>query len=205
MTEDEAEAAIPAPAPAPEPTPPPRRAGFVLAVSLAVVLALVSAVLAVILIRGDGDSGDADELRRRAGQFAEALVSYDHRDPEAHRDEVLSFATGSFREEYEDAFDQGLADIITEVEAVSQGFVKDVWVSEVDEESASAVVSVDVEHDGSAGPRTIYDLYFRLTLVRVGGEWKVDQVTDLNFGSGAGSTGTGVTTDTTATSTTSIP
>src|SRR3546814_15941648 len=103
-----------------------------------------------------------------------------------------------------DLFDQGLADIITEVEAVSQGFVKDVWVSEVDEESASAVVSVDVEHDGSAGPRTIYDLYFRVTLLRDGGEWKVDQVSDLTCGSGSGSTGTGLPTDPTATASTSI-
>ena len=46
-------------------------------------------------------------------QFGEALVTYDYRDPEAHRDAVLGLATGSFREEYQDAFDQGLGDLMT--------------------------------------------------------------------------------------------
>jgi Mce-associated membrane protein len=194
---------------APAPTRGPSRAGFVLAVSLAVVLAVIAAVLVLLLASdSDGEGGDAAELRRTAGQFGEALVTYDHRNPEEHRDTVLGFATGSFREEYEDAFDQGLADIITEVEAVSQGFVKDVWVSEIDEERASAVVAVDIEHDGTAGPRTLYDIYFRLTFVKVDDTWKVDQVIDLNFGSGpagAGTEGTDVTTDTTIPTTTSVP
>src|SRR3546814_16071440 len=78
VTEDEAEAAIPAPAPAPEPTPPPRRAGIALPLSPAVVLALASAFLAVLLIPGDGASGHADELRRRPGQFARPPVAPAH-------------------------------------------------------------------------------------------------------------------------------
>jgi Mce-associated membrane protein len=182
------------------------RAGFVLAVSLAVAFGLLAAVLAVLLADARSDADDAaSDLRRTAGQFGEALVTYDHRDPEAHRDAVLGMATGSFREEYEDAFEGELVQIITEVEAVSQGFVKDVFVSEIDEESASAVVVVDVEHDGAAGPRTLYDIYFRLTFVRVGGDWKVDQVIDLNFGAGPAGGETDVTTDTTGTTTTSVP
>jgi len=194
--------------PSAPPVAAPRRAGFVLAVSLAVVFGLAAAVLAALLVAGDDDTGRVDELRRTAGQFGEALVTYDYRDPDAHRDTVLGFATGSFRDEYEDAFDQGLAQIITEVEAVSQGFVKDVFVSEIDAERAQAVVTVDIEHTGSGGPRTLYDIYFRLTFVEVDGEWKVDQVTDLNFGTAPGETpegAGGVTTDTTATTATSVP
>jgi len=180
----------------------------VLAVSLAVVFAVLATVLAVLLVdRGDDEGAEAADVRRAAGQFAEALVTYDHRDPEAHRDAVLGLATGSFRDEYEDAFEQGLAQIISEVEAVSRGFVKDVFVSEIDEERASAVVVVDVEHDGAAGPRTLYDIYFRLTFVEAGGEWKVDQVIDLNFGAGPAGPpeGPDVTTDTTVPTTTSVP
>src|SRR3546814_19182654 len=63
VTEDEAEAAIPAPAPAPEPTPPPRPARLVLAVSLAVVRALVSAGPALHLVRGAGARGGASGVR----------------------------------------------------------------------------------------------------------------------------------------------
>lgn len=200
-----AHAAEPPPDRGPGARTEPSRTALILAVTLAVVFAATSVVLGV-LLAGAGDDTDLDELRRTAGRFGEALVSYDYRDPDAHRDAVLSFATGSFREEYEDAFDRGLGKIITEVEAVSAGFVKDVYVTSVDEERAQAIVVVDIEHDGTGGASTLFDLYFRLTMVRVGGGWKVDQVTDLNFDAAAGpSPEAGVTTDTTASTSTSVP
>lgn len=180
---------------------------LVVAVSLAVVFAAAAAVLGVLLAQ-QGDDGELDDLRQTAGRFGAALVTYDYHDPDAHRDAVLAFATGSFREEYQDAFDQGLAQVITEVQAVSTGYVKDVYLSAVDEERAQAIVVVDIEHEGTSGPNTLYDVYFRLTLVDVDGTWKVDQVTDLNFdtgGAGTGSTDGSVTTDTTASTTTSVP
>jgi Mce-associated membrane protein len=187
---------------------PPRRVNpLVLAVSLAVVFAVAATVLAVLLAQ-QGDDGELDALRDRAGRFGAALVTYDYHDPEAHRDAVLGFATGSFREEYQDAFDQGLAQVITEVQAVSTGYVKDVYLAAVDEERAQAIVVVDIEHEGTSGTNTLYDVYFRLTLVDVDGTWKVDQVTDLNFDTGGASTGPtegSVTTDTTASATTSVP
>lgn len=189
----------------PASAPPPRQPTFVLAVTLAVLFGLAAAALAVLLATGAADDDELDDLRSRAGQFAEALVTYDFEDPDRHRERVLGFATGSFREEYEDAFDQGLAQIISEVEAVSQGFVKDVYLSQVDEGQAQAVVVVDIEHDGAGGPRTLYDIYFRLTLVEVEGEWKVDQVTDLNFGTDPAPGGTDAPTDATESTTTSVP
>lgn len=190
-------------------TGPARRSpALVLAVTLAVVFAVAAAVLGVLAAgRGGGDER-LEEVRQSAGRFGEALVTYDYRDPDAHRSAVLALSTGSFRQEYEDAFDQGLAQIITEVEATSEGFVKDIYVSELDEERAQAIVVVDIEHSGAGGPQTLYDVYFRLTFVAVDGTWKVDQVTDLNFDSGAAPTDpTGTTTSTTAppSATTSIP
>jgi hypothetical protein len=204
----DAEQDAPADEPVSSPDPRPRRGrptSLVLAVSLAVVFAIAAGVLAV-LLAGRDSSGGSDELRAAAGRFGEALVTYDYRDPEAHRDTVLGFATGSFREEYQAAFDQGLGKIITEVKAVSTGFVKDVYLSAVDEERAQAIVVVDIEHEGASGPSTLYDVYFRLTLVHVGGEWKVDQVTDLNFDSGGSASSDGaVAPDPTTSTTTSIP
>jgi hypothetical protein len=203
------------PATAPDPDPdqdqddhgPTRRRPtvLVLAISLAVLFAIAAGVLAV-LLAGDDSSGGTDELRTAAGRFGEALVTYDYHDPAAHRDAVLGFATGSFRDEYQAAFDQGLSKIITEVKAVSTGYVKDVYLSAVDEERAQAIVVVDIEHQGTSGPSTLYDVYFRLTLVHVGGEWKVDQVTDLNFDSGGSPTSSGAATpDATTSTSTSIP
>lgn len=179
---------------------PPRGSGLVLAISLAVVFALVAAVLAGLLLTG-GDSSD-DDLRATAGRFGEALVTYDFHDPEAHRDTILDLSTGSFREEYERAFDEGLGQLITEVEATSVGYVKDVYLSSEDDDEVQAIVVADIEHDGSGGQNRLYDVYFRLTLVRVDGEWLIDDVTDLNFGTGGGgaSTTTSTTPDPTSTS-----
>ncbi|MDP1820700.1 MAG: hypothetical protein Q8K58_12545 [Acidimicrobiales bacterium] len=154
---------------------------LVLAISLAVLFGVAAAVLGVLAAGNDDGAGGSDSLRSAAGAVGEALLTYDFNDPDAHRDGVLALATGSFRGEYEDAFDQGLAQLITEVQATSRGFVKEVYVSEIDEERAEAVVVADVERDGAGGPRTLFDIYVLLTFVRVDGEWKVDQVTDLNF------------------------
>ena len=207
MTDDDAPADAPD---EPAPTAPRRDAVFVVAVSLAVVFGLAALVLSLLTVTdafGDGDER-LESAREAAGRFGEALVTYDFRDPEAHREAVLALSTGSFRQEYEDAFDQGLAQIITEVEATSTGFVKDIYVSELGEDDAQAIVVVDIEHTGAGGPRTLFDVYFRLTFIEVDGEWKVDQVTDLNFDTGSAPTDPdGGTTSTTVpdAATTSIP
>ena len=158
-----------------------RSPALVLAVTLAVVLGVVAVVLGLLLASDDDGDSRVASLRRAAGTVGEALLTYDYEDPEAHRDAVLALATGSFRSEYEDAFEQGLGELITEVQATSEGFVKEVYLSEIDEERAEAIVVTDVTRDGPGGPRTLFDIYVLLTFVEVDGEWKVDQVTDLNF------------------------
>jgi hypothetical protein len=166
-------------------TPAPtggRSPGLVLAISLAVVFGLAAAILGVVAAGDEGvESGEVTSLRKAAGEVGVALLSYDFHDPEDHRDRVLALATGSFRGEYESAFDQGLGDLITKVQATSEGFVKDVYVSELDEERGEAIVRADVTRNGAGGERTLFDIYLLLTLVHVDGAWKVDQVTDLNF------------------------
>lgn len=181
--------------------------GLVVAVSLAVLFGLVAVVLGVLLASSDGDADGFDDLRSAAGRFGEALVTYDFHDPEAHRDAVLELATGSFREDYEDAFDQGLGQIITQVQAVSTGSVNDVFLSSVDDDQAQAVVSLDIEVSGTSGERTLTDQYVLLTLVHLDAGWRVDQVTDLSFpDAGAEPPATeGATSTTTAPAETSVP
>lgn len=153
---------------------------LIVAVTLAVLFAITSAVLAVLVVGDDGEGG-LDELRTAAGRFGQALVTYDYHDPDAHRDAVLELASGSFREDYEDAFEQGLGQIITQVEAVSTGSVNDVFLSSVDDDQAQAVVSLDIDVSGTSGERTLTDQYLLLTLIRLDAGWRVDQVTDLSF------------------------
>ena len=179
---------------------PRRSPALVLVTSLAVALAVAVGVLAVLLAGDGGGSDRLDEVRRAAGTFGEALVTYDYHDPDAHREEVLALSTGSFREEYEDAFEQGLGDVITEVEAVSTGVAEEVYVSELGDADALAIVVLDVDVTGVSGPRTQHDLYIRLTFVEVEGEWRVDQVTDLNFDPGSVTTTTAGAPESTTTS-----
>lgn len=178
---------------------------LVLSVTLAVVFAVAAAILGVLLAQAGDDTEDAlDDLRGAAGEFGEVLVSYDFHDPEAHRDAVLDRSTGSFRDEYDAAFEQGLGDLITELQATSEGHVKEVFLTEVQDDQALAVVVLDIVTEGAAGANPLYDVYIRLTLIQVDGTWLVDDVTDLSFG-GDAAPGPGVTTDTTATTTTSVP
>lgn len=186
------------------PTTAERGTGFVLAVSLAVVFAIAAAVLGVVTVAGGDDGGELGSLRRAAGTAAEAFFTYDYEDPAAHKERMLDLSTGSFRTEYERAFDQGLGDLITRVKATSEGFVKDVYLSEVDEERAQAVVVSDVTRNGTGGPRTIYDVYVLLSFVRVDGEWRVDNLTDLNFDEVGAQPGGETTTDG-GTTTSSMP
>jgi hypothetical protein len=187
VQEDDHRASTPADA---HPGASGRSAAFVLVTSLAVALAVAVGVLAVLLAGDDGGSGRIDEVRRAAGTFGEALLTYDYQDPETHRDTVLALSTGSFRQEYEEAFDAGLGPMISGAEAVSRGVAKDVYVSELGEADAQAIVVLDVEITGIAGPRTLRDFYVRLTFVEVKGEWRVDQVTDLKIDPGAATTST---------------
>jgi hypothetical protein len=182
---------------APAEAPPVRRAALVLAVSIAVVLLITSIGLAVVAARHDSTDGREKALRTAASEVGTAFLTYDYKDPQAHKDSVLALATGSFRTEYQKAFDQGLGELITKVKATSKGFVKDVYVSEIDADQAQTIVVADVTRNGAGGERTLYDIYMLLTFVDVKGHWKVDQVTDLNFAQAGAAAG--------ATTSTSIP
>ncbi len=193
-----------------EPTVEPRQArgpGFILAVSLAVVFGIAAVVLAA-LLAGEDDGGTlglrtdsgVSELQRAAGTFTEALFTYDHQDPDAHRDAVLALSTGSFTEEYEDSFDRGLRQLMTQVQASSEGTVKEIYLSEADDGRAEVIVVADAVQDGAGGPRTVYDLYVKLTMVEVDGQWKVDDLVDLNFPVSGPTTPVGDTTSSTAAS-----
>lgn len=187
-------------APAPETAATPdtvdrvSRPAFVLAVSLAALFALVAAVLGVLAARAGGDEA-LDEVRDVAGRFGEVAFTYDYRDPDDNEERVSALATPRFQEEYARAF-SGLRDLVEEVQSTSRASVNDVYVAEVDGSTALAVVSVNLDLDGPAGPRTYFDVYVRVSLQRLDGEWKVDDMAAITTPTG----GSDADTSTTATS-----
>jgi Mce-associated membrane protein len=135
----------------------------------------------------DRERRERKEIEQVAGGLATALLTFDHSDLDATKQRVLSFATGKFRREYEQAFDGGLRTLLTETKATSRGTVTSIYVGDVDDGTAGAIVVADAVADGTAGRRRTLASYIQLDLVKVDGRWRVDGVTDLNFGSGTGS------------------
>ena len=138
-----------------------------------------------------------------AARVATALLTYDYRDLEASKRRILADATGTFRREYEKAFETSLKVLITETRAQSKGTVTDVFMSEVEDGTASVLVVVNSERQGAAGRVPVAASYIQLDLVKVDGDWKVDNVTNLNFAQAAG--GSTRTTVPGGSTTTSVP
>lgn len=203
--EDEATGDEPGPTEAPDPAPA-RPPALVLAISLAVVFGLAAAVLGVVAAASRGDGGEPKglaDLRRAAGVAAEAFLTYDYQHLDEHEARLLRLSTGSFRRDYDESFEEGLGAFIVEVQASSRGFVKDVYVSTIEESRAEAIIRSDITVTGVRGDRVIPDIYMLLSFVRVDGRWLVDGVSDLKLdvvppGAGGSADGEGTTTSTSA-------
>lgn len=165
-----------------------RRRGWIgpLALFLAVLGVLSVAVVATVQRQElAAERDDRAEIQRVSGELATALLTYDFEHLDASRDRVLARATGKFRKEYEAAFDGGLRTLITETKAKSRGTVTDIFVSDIDDRTASTIVVANAVADGTAGRRASLASYIQLDLVEVGGRWRVDGVTNLTFNQGA--------------------
>jgi Mce-associated membrane protein len=115
-----------------------------------------------------------------ASRMTSALLTYDYRNLDKTKQAVLALATGKFRTDYDQNFG-GLASLFTTTKGQSTATVKDVFVSGVDHDTATAIVVFDERTQGTSGQHLSVDLYLRLSLVKVKGQWRVDDVTNLNF------------------------
>jgi Mce-associated membrane protein len=113
-------------------------------------------------------------------RFASAVLTYDYRDLEKTKRAVLGLSTGKFRTDYEQNF-SGLSALFTSTKGQSTATVKDVFVSGVENNTASAIVVLDERGQGTSGQRLNVDWYLRLSLVKVQGNWRVDDLINLNF------------------------
>ena len=166
--------------------PPVRRRspGFVVAAVLAVVFFAATVLLAVVAV---GLKADKDELvdgraevADVSGRFVSALLSYDHRDPEGFRSRVLSFTAPPFSEQFEQAVIE-LESAFEGLDAVSVPTIEEVFVTEVEQGTATAIVVYSRVLDGVGGERAESNLYVRLGLVERDDGWRVNDVVNLNL------------------------
>ncbi|GGK48853.1 hypothetical protein Ppa06_05520 [Planomonospora parontospora subsp. parontospora] len=112
----------------------------------------------------------------RAGEFAVALQTYDHTDLQAYRDRVFGLSGEDFEKTYDEAFSP-LESVISAMKASSTASVRDVYVSEVADGRARAITVVDSQVKSTAGTRRMLGAHMELGLVKVGGQWRVNDAT----------------------------
>lgn len=190
--------------PAPAPAAAARRtrsAGTVVVAVLAAVFFASTVLLAVVAADLKADKDDLADGRRDvaeiAGRFVEALLSYDHEDPEGFRSRVLELTAPPFSEQFREAVD-ALEEDFELTESVSVPTIDDVFVAEVEADAATAIVVYDRVLDGTAGRRTESNLYVRLGMIRQDDGWRVNDVLNLNLALGDAPADTSTPTSTTA-------
>ncbi|MBV8305338.1 MAG: hypothetical protein JOZ04_14100 [Acidimicrobiia bacterium] len=167
----------------------PSRTAFRAAVALAIVLfvgTIVAVVFAAQQHRQLQQSKDARAgVDQVASRFASAVLTYDYRNLDQTKQAVLALSTGKFRTDYDQNFG-GLSALFTATKGQSTATVKDVFVSGIQNDTATAIVVLDERGQGTSGQRLNVDWYLRLSLVKVNGNWRVDDLINLNFaGQGA--------------------
>ena len=160
------------------------RTAFRAAAALAIVFfvgTVVAAIFAAQQHRQLQQSRDARAgVEQVASRMTSALLTYDYRDLDKTKRAVLGLATGKFRTDYDQNFG-GLTSLFTTTKGQSTATVKDVFVSSINHDTATAIVVFDERTQGTSGQHLNVDPYLRLSLVKVNGHWRVDDVTNLNF------------------------
>ena len=189
-------------APVPLSSPPRRSAALVVVSVLALVFFVSTILLAVVAVglKDDKDqlTSDREDVAAAAGGFVDTLLAYDYRDPEGYRERVLALTAPPFSDQFESAVAELEADFEV-AEQVSTGSIRDVFVADVDggEGTATAIVVYDRILDGAAGPRNEDNFYVRLGLIERDGEWRINDVVNLNLAFASATPPDGSTTTTT--------
>lgn len=119
------------------------------------------------------------EVSGAASAFGKALLSYDYQDLQTTRSSLMAQATGDFLATYDEAFGGVMEQVIIKLRAVSQATVREVYLSDVDEATAHAIVVVDQQVKTAEAIKTVRDSHLKISLVREKGTWKIHEVTVL--------------------------
>lgn len=182
MAEEEAE---PEPAPVEGPRRTSRSTAAVVAWVLAGVFALTTVLLAVVAVglKADQDAEDQDrqDVADLASRFVQAFVDYDADDVATLRDDVLPLSAEPFTGQFEDGVEQIHA-VNESLGRSSRATIQEVFVASVEGDEATVIVVYDsVETFRELDPVPYQNVYLRLGLVRLGGDWRVNDVLNLNF------------------------
>ncbi|WP_043638947.1 hypothetical protein [Nonomuraea candida] len=123
------------------------------------------------------------EVSGAAAAFSRALLGYDYRSLQSSRSALAAQATGDFLATYDAAFGGAMAQVIVKLKATAQATVREVYVADVDEATARAIVVVDQQVNTSEAIRSVKDSHLKISLVKEKGTWKIHDVTVLGAAS----------------------
>jgi hypothetical protein len=175
--------------------PAPAARWFLVVGALAILFGLIASVMTAsyIRLRADKDETGADRtaVATVAAQLAEALTAIDAGgDNKAESDVVHRLGTGPLIEQY-DATIPATRKLLQAVKVTSErGQITSggVYVGDVDSDQAQVIVVIDLVVVGEI-TKVVPNQYLRMHLVKLNGEWKVDNVNDVNAGLAASASG----------------
>ncbi len=130
------------------------------------------------------------DLRDISGQTVAALTNYDYQHLDQWRAGVLRNLTGSFQNTFKSSL-QGFEQVYVAEHNRGTSTVEGVWVGQPNGGQATTTVLVRITVTSLTGTHTI-EPYVQLTLLKVGGRWRVDDVQyTIESGSGTTSSGSG--------------
>ena len=189
----------------PEPPPASRVGGSSTALKVAAVAALAFAVLAVALVvvlvrdRNKTDTNsDRTEISTTAALVAEAITAMDGAGNGTLAATVDQLGTAPVVAQYKEISD-AIRKVMGPLKLKSiRGTVKEVYVGNVENAESRVIVRLDLVYVGD-NTRVIPDQYLDMTLAKLDGLWKVDNVQVLNVAL-AGGTPSSTTTPTSSSS-----
>jgi hypothetical protein len=187
-------------APDQDETTPARPAGasrlpWILAGILLITTIAFAVVAAVVSSDSDEQSGERREIEELAGAFAEELLVFDPADVEGQRDRVLALSAPPFTNEFEEAYRLLISPAAASVTDITQPTITAIFVGEIDGGTASAIVVYNRSQISAEDTRiTELNVYMRLGMIDVDGEWRVNDVINLTFPSGGSGTASTTTT-----------
>jgi hypothetical protein len=140
-----------------------------------VVMTVVAASLASDL-HGEGDRRDA--VSALSSSFGARFLTYDGARLADARRSVAELSTARLRGDYASAMAK-VGPALESSRSQARATVTGVYVGDLHDRRAASVVTVDVVVRAAAQPERRQRQVLALTLVRAGGDWRVDAVTDL--------------------------
>jgi hypothetical protein len=169
---------------------------------LAIVFGLLASVMTAsyIRLRADKDAASKDRtaVATVAARAAEAMTAIDaNGDNQAEADVVHQLGTGPFIEQYDQAIPATRKLLVALKVKSERGQItpNGVYVGDIESDQAQVIVVIDLVIVGDI-TKVVPNQYLRVHLVKLNGEWKIDNVNVVNTGLAAQASGSASTTST---------